>query len=81
MRKRTRYEKGYRNIELAENGVFSTHLSKETSYLLDIYCKHTNKNKTRFVDDVVRKYLEKEIGELLFSHLYISELKERYENS
>ena len=80
MSKRTRVEKVYRNRDRAEDGTFSTHLPKDTSYLLDIYCRSMNINKTKLVNDLVKKYLEREVSNMLFINSFTKEMKEKYED-
>lgn len=77
--KRERKEENFRNIN-SKNGSYSVHIGKTTAERLKEYCRLTNKNKKKFVEECINKQLEvcekdyyqsltkEELVELLTSH-------------
>lgn len=49
----------------SKNGTFSCHFDKETNTKLTLYCKYTNKNKTKFVTEVINKELDERLYKAL----------------
>jgi len=48
---------GYRE-SASNNGTFSTHIGVETNRRLTNYCKATNQNKTKFVEQCINEKLD-----------------------
>lgn len=49
----------------SKDGVFSCKISKDVNQMLDIYCRLTKRNKTTFVNAVMREKLESIFGDLV----------------
>lgn len=48
-----------------KDGEFSCRISKDINQMLDLYCRLTKKNKTAFVNAVMREKLEGIFGNLV----------------
>ena len=55
---RTRKETSFRNNAISKTGTFSPRISAATTNRIIRYCKETNQNKTRFVEQCVNERLD-----------------------
>lgn len=54
----------YINAKPSKDGTFTPDISAETNKLLTIYCKYKNLNKTKYVNELVKKDMDEKFAKL-----------------